>query len=561
MTEVETKEFPTTDPRLGWVMQHDPKSLAYPVRLVMGTVEERPRTWWQGPVLDQGMEGSCVGHGWAHELMGSPKPNRQLDATTGHHYAVGIYKEAQRIDEWEGECVDYETECLTLDGWKSGHDLREGDSLLTFDIETEQTRWAVVEKVHRHASAPYRIWSQRGFAVAVTDNHRWPVRLRANGSGFSRPFRMTTTSEWRSGDELIRSASCSDLPTDPKWEDDFVELIGWVMSEGYYRPETRRGNGVCVPQKVHRQRVSDLMERLGVAPGYIDKIGCQHWEITGELARQVREVAPGRAPRSDWLRSLTLRQLRLILDVCVLADGCTTSAFGNRKSRDVFTQKTGPILDSWLVACSLAGHPVSRARFGAGSGGDVETWTMRGSNSVEIRNLESGLYVTGPVWCPQTEVGTFVARRGGAVFITGNSYSGTSVLAGAKIVQSRGYIGEYRWCFGVEDVRDAVISEGPVVIGIPWHEGMYGTRESGLVEVSGGLVGGHCLLITGYHPSMRLRGEDYNERFKVFRWRNSWGPDYGVRGNGFIRYEDLRDLLKGWGEACVPMARRTVRIS
>lgn len=141
----------------------------------------------------------------------------------------------------------------------------------------------------------------------------------------------------------------------------------------------------------------------------------------------------------------------------------------------------------------------------------------------------------------------------------GEDYEGTSVLAGAKVVQERGFIQKYHWAFSVEDVRDAVISSGPVTIGINWYESMYETRPSGLVEVSGPLVGGHCLTITGYHPSMRIKGEDWNARYKVFRWRNSWGESYGLKGDGLIRYEDLRDLLAHNGEACIPVGLNKVK--
>ena len=133
----------------------------------------------------------------------------------------------------------------------------------------------------------------------------------------------------------------------------------------------------------------------------------------------------------------------------------------------------------------------------------------------------------------------------------GESYEGTSVLAGAKVMQKAGFIGEYRWCFGVEDVRDAVISEGPVVIGIPWYNGMYDTLPGGLVKVSGRSTGGHAILLTGYTPQMRFG----NTLEEAFRWRNSWGNDYGVNGSGWIKYKDLSKLLSGGGEACVPMQR------
>ena len=49
----------------------------------------------------------------------------------------------------------------------------------------------------------------------------------------------------------------------------------------------------------------------------------------------------------------------------------------------------------------------------------------------------------------------------------GENYSGTSVLAGAKIMQQRGFIGEYRCCFNLNDIKESVISEGPVVFGTP----------------------------------------------------------------------------------------------
>lgn len=147
----------------------------------------------------------------------------------------------------------------------------------------------------------------------------------------------------------------------------------------------------------------------------------------------------------------------------------------------------------------------------------------------------------------------------------GESYEGTSVLAGAKVLQSQGRFDQYRWAFSVDDIRDAICAPardggGPVVIGIPWYEQMYQTTQSGLVRVGGDMVGGHAILVYGYHPGMRIRGEDWNARHRVFRWRNSWGPAYGKGGNGLIRYEDLRDLLKSWGEACVPVSRNTSRI-
>lgn len=137
----------------------------------------------------------------------------------------------------------------------------------------------------------------------------------------------------------------------------------------------------------------------------------------------------------------------------------------------------------------------------------------------------------------------------------GESYEGTSVLAAAKALHDDGYIGGYRWAFTIDDVIDAVISIGPVVVGIPWFESMDTPRPSALIEVSGRILGGHCVTIIGFDPELRLPGEG-RDSFEALRFRNSWGSDYGDMGEAYVRAEDLERLL--WGrygsEACIPVA-------
>lgn len=139
----------------------------------------------------------------------------------------------------------------------------------------------------------------------------------------------------------------------------------------------------------------------------------------------------------------------------------------------------------------------------------------------------------------------------------GEAYSGTSVLAGAKVAKMGGYITEYRWAFSIDDVLNALATVGPVVFGIPWLESMYETLPGGLVEVSGSKVGGHAITATGYgtkdFPSTDPNSKSSKRREDVIRWRNSWGPTYGVKGDGYIRIADLETLLKDQGEACVPI--------
>jgi hypothetical protein len=136
----------------------------------------------------------------------------------------------------------------------------------------------------------------------------------------------------------------------------------------------------------------------------------------------------------------------------------------------------------------------------------------------------------------------------------GADYSGTSVLAGAKACQEKGLIGEYRWAQDMSDFRDAIIQTGPIVIGIDWYESMYETLPSGLVTVSGAKVGGHCILVYGYHPHYNIDGKDR----ELYKWKNSWGLTYGKNGMGYVEADVLKQLVfDAHSDAAVPVTRYT----
>jgi hypothetical protein len=127
----------------------------------------------------------------------------------------------------------------------------------------------------------------------------------------------------------------------------------------------------------------------------------------------------------------------------------------------------------------------------------------------------------------------------------GEDYDGTSVLAGAKTMRRRGYITEYRWAFGLDDVLATVSRFGPVVFGLNWHADMMAPDVGGYLHPSGGVVGGHAILCNGV--SVRQRHVIVT---------NSWGADWGLSGRARIGWDDLAALLADDGEACVPVRRK-----
>jgi hypothetical protein len=124
--------------------------------------------------------------------------------------------------------VDEETEILTADGWKTVHDLRAGDEVLTLNHETGMSEWQPALEVcvcpaeHREMV----LTEGRGHSSLSTPGHRWPV---INGNG-NRVWKTTET--FTDHSKVPLAAMCASLPRDAKYTDSFVELVAWFWTEG-----------------------------------------------------------------------------------------------------------------------------------------------------------------------------------------------------------------------------------------------------------------------------------------------------------------------------------------
>ena len=126
----------------------------------------------------------------------------------------------------------------------------------------------------------------------------------------------------------------------------------------------------------------------------------------------------------------------------------------------------------------------------------------------------------------------------------GEGYDGTSVRAGAKVLQDIGWIESYHWAFDVDTIVETLLGLGPVVIGTNWYESMFEPDSEGILRIEGPLAGGHCTKLDGVS---KARG--------MVRLKNSWGRSWGVRGFGWLPFEALERLISEDGEACIAIER------
>jgi hypothetical protein len=98
---------------------------------------------------------------------------------------------------------------------------------------------------------------------------------------------------------------------------------------------------------------------------------------------------------------------------------------------------------------------------------------------------------------------------------------GSTVHTAAKVARERGFLSSYVWITTPQGVIDWVTTQGPVLWGTDWTDQMFSPDASGVVQVAGRFVGGHCYWSYGYDPDTDLLWQ-----------RNSWSTAWGVAGPG-----------------------------
>jgi hypothetical protein len=140
-------------------------------------------------------------------------------------------------------------------------------------------------------------------------------------------------------------------------------------------------------------------------------------------------------------------------------------------------------------------------------------------------------------------------------------YEGTSVLAGAKVMQRLGVYRGYTWGLDLEQTVVGIGRTGPAVLGVNWYEGMWDTDGDGFLHPTGRIVGGHCLVAIGvkvvYNGTGRTWADVNLDRSHALA-HNSWGQHWGVNGRAKLTFRDLGRLLNEGGEALFPV-RSAVR--
>ncbi len=352
-------------------------------------------------------------------------------------------------------CVDEATEILTAEGWKRQTDLTVGEQVYVLDPDLLVGRFEPLLAINRFPAErrQMRRLEATNFSSLSTLGHRW--RVWQNG-GKSPGLEWRTSQQLTPGSGIFRTAPRADVPSEPKWSDAFVELVAWYWTEG----SRQKGPFVTIVQSESHnpQHVASIREALRSCfdtdwyekprPG--EMIG---FYLKGEAARSLFSVTTrNKAPLPSFLMSLTQAQLNLFISRCLDGDGHrqkTPSKGGKTPSR-WWAQTDLQSVGMFEMACALAGIATNEntgiidpGRYGQETPStrisllhssiakpvDAARVARFHANRERVRNtrpaVDEEIEFDGPVWCPTTPSGTWLARRNGTVYFTGNSIAYT----------------------------------------------------------------------------------------------------------------------------------------
>lgn len=318
-------------------------------------------------------------------------------------------------------CVDTETEILTQRGWLRHDELTTADRVAGYDLDTDTARWTDCSAVHRYDYDGDMIAVEsRDLSMRLTPNHRTIVQHMTGRANKRSPVTVVRADELSHRHFIPRSAAwerCGDFIVG----DRLAALMGWVAAEGWYQ-------GGCV-------YLSQSLEKNGPNVAAIDKLTTYDWrterkriyqgrlwtEVTwkvGIVAPLIHREMPDKL-LPWWLVTSSEQERRAVLGAFIDGDG-----HRRPDGRIGIYQKLRHNLDVLQAVAVTLGYKTTLRE----TGGRFVLYLTEGGRSITLRGT-SGIgskvgreHYKGTVWCPTTGTGTFIARRNGSVFVTGNSF-------------------------------------------------------------------------------------------------------------------------------------------
>lgn len=337
---------------------------------------------------------------------------------------------------WRGYCVDETTEALTNRGWLKYNEINTNDRIMSYN--QGQLQWSRIDDIFQddYDGDMFEISTKTGIDMLVTPGHKLVTE-----SGFTRVEYI------KGNDRIVLMGDAEPGPEQETYTDAFVELAGWIFTEGNYEIRNDSIHNIHIYQNPgpFADRIRSCLQGLGLK--YSEKISKKNnlcFTIYKSSAKEIWSVIPSKKPTMEFILNLSANQRHLLLETMIDGDGW------RRGANNSYCQKDREHIDVFQALCALTGQRSNfklndiisydkptkcytlnifsqRKNHTRGEcldfhGGKNNGKEFIGKGKVYHPNFATKPY-KGKVWCPKTEYGCFVARRNGTVYLTGNTYN------------------------------------------------------------------------------------------------------------------------------------------
>ena len=343
------------------------------------------------------------------------------------------------------QCVDEETEALTTDGWRRYDQLYNGQLILTKNCNTGILEWQPIENINIYPDYQGDLYSFEGktFSALTNGKHRWLC---------NHDSKPGSKAEFLTTEELYNSKIVRPIHRTGEYngnrkkvlDDDLVYLLGIILTDGhlrYYRDKTKPRYGKPWYALITRSKekniplIQSAIDKLDNRFTYIHKVyGKKHvWKFNKDFADYLDTIIPNKKLNMSLIHSLTKSQIRLLLDGMILGDGCKhgtrilTSSIEQANLIQVLVVMAG-YYSNILINDNRGIHISNKIKRGKiitknisylvtiGESKYFHHRSTRGINHIKKLSNQKQL-----IWCPTVKNGTWVCRRKGKTYITGNS--------------------------------------------------------------------------------------------------------------------------------------------
>lgn len=340
-------------------------------------------------------------------------------------------------------CVDPYTECLTLNGWKKYNEISIGDDILSYNMNINCLEWDTVKKVHiNNYRGDMFDMSCRRLSILTTPNHRNVVRY------FYDKIKIVESKDLNFRSHHILT-SCENNNNINSIDVNLSYLLGIIITDGHYKRNGNRIEYIGITQDYMKNenkvnKILDCIKNLGLTYTLGKRERYYYYngrKTVKNIIRFKKEFLKDHDDYKishileiriwdkdeiiDWipdkkicnkLFKLDKLSIQKIIEGIVDGDGSVRSD----KSYMV-TGKYQKFHDDLQILCVLGGYTSDYFE-------KINRYTQITKNDHKLLRNSKGTIIKivqyeGIVWCPEVNKnGTFIARRDGKVFITGNSF-------------------------------------------------------------------------------------------------------------------------------------------